>query len=116
MAVRRKAKPVAAAISKLADGQAALTLDLASLRAGFNRVAVELDKRPTRDEMQEGFAAVNGRLDRIITVLDTVVGKQRDNDQSHVVFGAMLGDHRRLLASHDERLTSLESRLPPRTP
>lgn len=87
----------------------------ADLSAAMARVARELDKRPTRAEMQEGFSTVNGKLDRILGVLDTVVGKQRDNDQSHLVFGAMLGDHRRLLASHDERLTSLESRLPPRT-
>lgn len=114
MAMRRKAKPLGVAISELADGQAGMTRALASLRAGFTRVAVELDKRPTRAEMQEGFAAVNVRLDRIIGVLDTVVGKQRDNDQSHVVFDAMLGDHRRKLDAHEVRLNALERRSPPR--
>lgn len=99
-------------------GLAALDLRLGSLdaamKAGFNRVARELDNRPTRAEMQEGFAVVNGKLDRIIGVLDTVVGKQRDNDQSHVVFDAMLGDHRRKLDAHEVRLDALERRSPPR--
>jgi hypothetical protein len=86
------------------------------MRAGFNRIGVELDKRPTRSEQDARFASVDEKFDRVFTALDHATGKLHDNTQSHVVFGAMLGDHRRLLASHDERLTSLESRLPPRTP
>lgn len=122
MAMPRKVKPepatkadVESAVSHLATeiGKLATKADLSTAMA---RVARELDQRPTRTEMQESFAGVNVKLDRIIGVLDTVAGKQHDNDQSHTVFGAMLGEHRRTLASHDHRLTSLESRLPPTTP
>lgn len=134
MAMRRKAKVKSSATKEYVMGQARLVaghathslgleeIDLriialdSSMKAGFNRVARELDNRPTRSEMQEGFSAVHTKLDRIIGVLDTVVGKQHDNDQSHIMFGSMHGDHRRALASHEQRISALESRLPPRTP
>lgn len=86
------------------------------MRAGFNRIGVELDKRPTRSEQDARFASVDEKFDRVFTALDRATGKLHDNTQSHLMFGSMLGDHRRLLASHDERLISLESRRPPRTP
>lgn len=134
MAMRRKAKAKSSATKEYVMGQARLVAGPAThsagheaadsrvyalnsdMKAGFNRVAREFDKRPTRSEMQEGFAAVHTKLDRIIGVLDTVVGKQHDNDQSHIMFGSMHGDHRRALASHEQRITALESRVPPRTP
>lgn len=67
-------------------------------------------------DMRAGFAAMERRFDKVMTVLDTVVGRLHDNEQSHTLFGSMLRDHRRTLESHDLRLTSLESRLPPRAP
>lgn len=126
MAMRRKAEPATgfAAMASRFDGMDALLERMgtqfsslqAEMRAGFNRIGVELDKRPTRSELDVRFAAIDEKFDRVMIALDRVTGKLHDNAQSHVMFGAMLGDHRRTLASHDQRLTSLESRLPPTTP
>lgn len=86
------------------------------MRAGFNRIGVELDKRPTRSELDVRFTTVDEKFDRVFTALDRATGKLHDNTQSHLMFGAMLGDHRRDLAAHEQRITALESRVPPRTP
>lgn len=85
------------------------------MRAGFARVAVEMDKRPTRAELDVRFTSIDAKFDRVMTALDRVTGRLHDNSQSHIQFGAMLGDHRRELESHDRRLTALESRFPPTT-
>lgn len=116
MAMRRNAKSNSKGLQSGRMDSRFDTLEshFASMSARFSTVDFRISE--LQAEMRSGFAKMETRFDRMMTVLDTVVGKQHDNDQSHVQFGSMLGDHRRTLASHDVRLTSLESRLPPRTP
>ena len=79
----------------------------------IKKLAVEIDRRATKADVQDGFAVMNGKLDRMMTVLDRTAGELFDNRQSHTLFGAMIGDQRRILDAHDRRITGLESRFQP---
>lgn len=122
MAMPRKGRPEVASKAELTDAVAKLTSDIGKLATkedlsvAVTKLALEIDKRASKADMDAGFARMDAKFDKIFGVLDRVTGELLDNRQSHTLFGAMLGDHRRTLASHDQRLTSLESRLPPRTP
>ena len=113
MAMRKKPKAEPAA-REYVMGQAQRVTGHASLSTGLSAVNFKLDE--LRTEMRAGFAKTDVKFDKVMTVLDTVVGKLHDNDQSHIAFGAMLRDRRLSLEAHEQRLTALESRLPPSTP
>ncbi|MBI3299157.1 MAG: hypothetical protein HYZ75_13395 [Elusimicrobia bacterium] len=85
------------------------------LRAAFVKVAVELQDRPTRSEMREGFDALKGQLDRMMGTLDRISGENFDIRRTLTVFDAMFRDNRRMIESHERRLTTLEVGLPPPT-
>ena len=111
-------------VTALGGGLAAVRGDVTALRDDLTavrddlkrdivRLAVEIDRRATKADVQDGFAVMNGKLDRMMTVLDRTAGELFDNRQSHTLFGAMIGDQRRILDAHDRRITGLESRFQP---
>lgn len=94
--------------------------DLAAARAeakqDSRRIAAELQDRPTRTEMERGFSTMNAKLDRIVGVVDRIAGENYDVRRTLTVFDAMFADNRRMLESHERRLSAIETRLPPTAP
>ncbi|MBI3299747.1 MAG: hypothetical protein HYZ75_16395 [Elusimicrobia bacterium] len=69
--------------------------------------------KETKVEFREILTTINAKLDRLVVAADRMTGELLDNRQSHMVFGAMFGDHRHMLADHAQRIGLLERRLPP---
>jgi len=113
MAMRRKAKRVSmsARFDHVDSRFDALESDHGAMAKRFAMVDFRLAE--LQAEIRAGFARMDGRFDKVMSNLDRMTGELFDNRESHTLFGAMLGEHRRTLASHDQRLTSLESRRPP---
>ena len=86
--------------------------DLKDLKATVLRVAADFDLRLAKTATQESVNAVKSRLDGHVASMDRAAGELLDARRSLLVFDSMLGDHRRRLDSHDQRLTVLESRQP----
>ncbi|MBI3298703.1 MAG: hypothetical protein HYZ75_11100 [Elusimicrobia bacterium] len=82
----------------------------------FNKLAIAVDKCVPRAEFQEAIGKLDAKVDRLVVVMDRMTGELFDNSQSHVLFGAMFGDHCRSLSSHARRITALEGRLTPPAP
>ncbi len=76
----------------------------------IDRVAIELVR--TRAEMatKADMADIKNHLNTITKTLDTLSGEVVDNRRTLLSFDQILREHRETLASHETRLTVLESR------
>lgn len=79
------------------------------LNKKIERVAAEVVR--TRAEMATklDIADIKKHLNRITGVLDSISGQTIDNKNTLLIFGDILGDHKKILSSHDRRLAALEA-------
>lgn len=80
------------------------------LKERETRLVGEMIRRFEKTASKDDFSVLKAGQDRILKLLDHVAGRLRDQDKTVLTFDDILKTHRKQLADHENRLTTLESK------